>query len=141
MASIRKITVEITQKSYDIIRRRVESSGHKTSRVLSRYLYTFFVMLSEGEESFYRMFSKAEACRLATVLDVIRRADEICWEELCTFSGARLSALFQLYAPEETLIMSKISTLGTLEILALMEYARTIDVPELFLRQNSKFRF
>lgn len=140
MAGVCRITVEIPKKSYDIIRRRVDSSEHKTSRVLSRYLFTFFTILADGEEAIYRTFSRAEARRLATVLDLAHRADEVPWEELCTFPGARLSALVGLYAPNETVIISKVAALGALEVLALMEYAQTIDSPEKFAQQTAKFR-
>lgn len=140
MAGVCRITVEIPKKSYDIIRRRVESPEHKTSRVLSRYLFTFFTILADGEATIYRTFTQAEARRLATVLDIAHRADEVAWEELCTFPGPRLSALIQLYAPNETIIISKVAGLGALEILALMEYAQTIDAPKRFAQQTAKFR-
>lgn len=140
MGGLCKITVEIPKKSYEIIRRRAESPDQKTSRVLSRYLYTFFVMLAEGEDALHRLFSRSEARRLATVLDAAHRADCMAWWELCTFTGARLSALVGLYAPNETVIISKVAALGSLEILALMEYAQTIDAPEQFEAQTARFR-
>lgn len=135
-----RITVEIPKKSYDMIRKRVETPEHKTSRVLSRYLFTFFSILSEGERALYRVFTGAEARRLATILDVAHKADNVPWEEFCTFPGTRLGALVGLYAPNETMIISKLSGLGSMEILALMEYAQTIDVPVLFSQQTAKFR-
>lgn len=140
MAGVCRITVEIPKKSYDIIRRRVDSSEHKTSRVLSRYLFTFFTILADGEDALYRTFTQAEARRIATVLDLAHRADEVPWEELCTFPGARLSALVGLYAPAESVLISKVAALGALEVLALMEYAQTIDSPEKFAQQTAKFR-
>ena len=140
MAGVCRITVEIPKKSYDIIRKRVETSEHKTSRVLSRYLFTFFTILADGEDAIYRTFSQAEARRLATVLDAAHNADEVPWEELCTFPGPRLSALVGLYAPAESVIISKVAALNSLEILALMEYAQSIDMPEKFAQQTAKFR-
>ena len=118
MAGVCRITVEIPKKSYDIIRKRAASSDHKTSRVLSRYLYTFFTILEDGEDALYRAFTPAEARRIATVLDIAHRADEVPWDEFCTFTGPRL---------------------GALEILALMEYAQMIDSPDRFEQQTAKF--
>ena len=135
-----KITVEIPKKSYDIIRKRVETSEHKTSRVLSRYLSTFFTMLAEGEYSLYRSFSRTEARRVATILDAAHRADQVPWDEFYTFSGARLGAVVMLYAPDEGVIISKVSSMGALEILALIEYARMIGAPDRFEQQTAKFR-
>ena len=140
MAGVCRITVEIPKKSYDIIRRRVETPEHKTSRVLSRYLFTFFTILEDGEDALYRTFTQAEARRLATILDVAHKADELSWDEFCTFPGPRLSALVGLYAPNETLIISKVAGLGALEILALMEYAQMLDSPDRFTQQTAKFR-
>lgn len=139
MAGVCRITVEIPKKSYDIIRKRAASSDHKTSRVLSRYLYTFFTILEDGEDALYRAFTPAEARRIATVLDIAHRADEVPWDEFCTFTGPRLGALIGLYAPNETIIISKVSGLGALEILALMEYAQMIDSPDRFEQQTAKF--
>lgn len=139
MAGVCRISVEIPKKSYDIIRKRVESPGQKTSRVLSRYLFTFFTILADGEESIYRTFRQAEARRLATILDAAHNADEVPWEELCTFPGPRLSALVGLYAPNESVIISKVASLNSLEILAFIEYAQAIDDPQRFERQTKNF--
>ena len=136
---MRRITVELPKKSYEFIRRRVDAD-QKTSRALSRYLFTFFTVLADGEQSLFRTFSQAEARRLATILDAAHHADEVPWEELCIFSGTRLGALVGLYAPNETLIISKVSALGAFEIIALMEYAQTLGAPELFARQTARFR-
>ena len=140
MAEGRKITVEIPKKSYDVIRKREETSEHKTSRVLIRYLSTFFTILDAGEYSLFRMLSRAEARRVATTLDAAHRAERVSWEEFCTFSGERLAAMVSLYAPNDCVIISKLSAMGALEILALMEYARTIVEPERFERRTERFR-
>ena len=137
--NIQKITVEIPMKCYAFIRQNV-LTGWKTSRTLSRYLFTFFTVLADGERSLFRVFSQAEARRLATILDAAHHADELPWEELCIFSGMRLGALVGLYAPNETNIISKVSALGAFEIIALMEYAQTLGTPELFARQTTRFR-
>lgn len=140
MAGVCRITVEIPKKSYDIIRRRVPSAEHKTERVLSRYLFTFFTMLSWGEDSLYRAFSQTEARRLATLLDAVHRADDVAWVDLCTFPGARLGALIELFAPAEALLISKVAGLNGLEVLALVEYAQSIDNPSIFEKQTGKFK-
>ncbi|MBQ8037907.1 MAG: hypothetical protein IJ268_13030, partial [Proteobacteria bacterium] len=76
MADKRKITVEIPQKSYNLIRRRSESTWDKTARVLSRYLFIFLRILTEGEQTLFRKFSKAQARALAGVLNRVHNADD-----------------------------------------------------------------
>lgn len=139
MSYKRKITVNISQENYDLIRRRADSSQTKTSRLISRHIGTFFAILREGEAAIHRIFTQAEARRIATILDVAHREDDMPWEDFCIFSGVRLMALVGLYAPCESIIMSKLASLGAYEVLALVEYAQTIESPEKFLQQTEKF--
>lgn len=139
MPAKRKITVTISQKNYDFLRKRQDSSESKSGRALSRYLGVFFTILQDGEESIHRIFTQAEARRIASILDIAHRADDMPWEELCIFSGVRIMALVGLYAPVESIIMSKLASLGAYEVLALVEYAQTIESPEKFLQQTGKF--
>ena len=139
MSYKRKITVNISQENYELIRRRADSSQTKAGRVISRYIGTFFMILQDGEEAIHRIFTQAEARRIATILEIAHRDDDMPWQDFCVFSGVRLMALVGLYAPCESIIMSKLASLGAYEVLALVEYAQMIESPEKFLQQTKKF--
>lgn len=139
MADRRKITVEIPQKSYNLIRQRSESPESKTARVLSRYLFIFLRILTEGEQTLFRKFSKAQARALAGVLNRVHNADDVSWEELATYPAENLGALVGMFDASKTVPISTVSALNSFEVLALMEYAQCCDAAQ-FEAQTARFR-
>lgn len=139
MADKRKITVEIPQKSYNLIRQRLESPESKTARVLSRYLFFFLRILSEGERTLFRKFSKAQARALACVLNRVHNADCVSWDELATYPAENLGQLVEMFDTSHSVPISTVSALNSWEILALMEYAQLSDDSERFETQTARF--
>ena len=139
MAEKRKITVEIPQKSYNLIRRRSESTWDKTARVLSRYLFMFLRILSDGEQTLFRKFTQTQARELAIVLNHIHCADDVSWEELATYPAENLGALVGMFDASKTVPISTVSALNSFEVLALMEYAQCCDAAQ-FEAQTARFR-
>lgn len=138
MSDKRKITVEIPQKSYNFIRRRSQSPECKTSRVLSRYLFLFLRILTEGDHSLVRKFSQTQARNLANVLNQIHAADEVSWDELATYPAENLGALVSLFDTSHCVPVTTINSLNSWEIVALMEYAQIDDV-SVFEAQTARF--
>lgn len=138
MSDKRKITVEIPQKSYNFIRRRSQSPECKTSRVLSRYLFLFLRILTEGDHSLVRKFSQTQARNLANVLNQIHAADEVSWDELATYPAENLGALIDIFDASHSVPISTIRALNSWEIVALMEYAQIDDV-SVFEAQTARF--
>lgn len=139
MAEKRKITVEIPQKSYNLIRRRSESTWDKTARVLSRYLFMFLRILSDGEQTLYRKFTPEQARALASVLRRVHYADDVSWEELATYPAENLGQLVGMFDASHIVPVSTVCALNAWEILALMEYAQLDDAAQ-FEAQTARFR-
>lgn len=139
MADRRKITVEIPQKSYNLIRQRSESPESKTARVLSRYLFIFLRILTEGEQTLFRKFSKAQARALAGVLNRVHTADDVSWDELATYPAENLGQLVGMFDASHIVPISTVCALSAWEILALMEYAQLNDATQ-FEAQTARFR-
>lgn len=139
MAERRKITVEIPQKSYNLIRQRSESPESKTARVLSRYLFIFLRILTEGERTLFRKFSKAQARALAGVLNRVHNADDVSWDELATYPAENLGQLVGMFDAYHIVPVSTVCALNAWEILALMEYAQLDDAAQ-FEAQTERFR-
>lgn len=139
MADRRKITVEIPQKSYNLIRQRSESPESKTARVLSRYLFIFLRILTEGEQTLFRKFSKAQARALAGVLNRVHNADDVSWDELATYPAENLGLLVGMFDASHIVPISTVSALNSFEVLALMEYAQCCDAAQ-FEAQTARFR-
>lgn len=139
MADRRKITVEIPQKSYNLIRQRSESPESKTARVLSRYLFIFLRILTEGEQTLFRKFSKAQARALAGVLNRVHNADDVSWDELATYPAENLGQLVGMFDASHIVPVSTVCALNAWEILALMEYAQLDDAAQ-FEAQTERFR-
>ena len=139
MADRRKITVEIPQKSYNLIRQRSESPESKTARVLSRYLFIFLRILTEGERTLFRKFSKAQARALASVLNRVHTADDVSWDELATYPAENLGQLVGLFDASHSVPVSTVCALNAWEVLALMEYAQLDDAAQ-FEAQTARFR-
>ena len=139
MADRRKITVEIPQKSYNLIRQRSESPESKTARVLSRYLFIFLRILTEGERTLFRKFSKAQARALAGVLNRVHNADDVSWDELATYPAENLGQLVGMFDASHIVPVSTVCALNAWEILALMEYAQLDDAAQ-FEAQTERFR-
>lgn len=140
MADNRKITVEIPQKSYNLIRLRSESPASKTARVLSRYLFMFLRLLSEGEWTLFRKFSPGEARALASVLNHVHNADDVSWDELATYPAENLGQLVGMFDTSHSVPVSTVCALNAWEILALMEYAQLSDDDAQFELQTARFR-
>lgn len=140
MADRRKITVEIPQKSYNLIRQRSESPESKTARVLSRYLFIFLRILTEGEQTLFRKFSKAQARALAGVLNRVHNADDVSWDELATYPAENLGQLVGMFDASHIVPISTVCALNAWEILALMEYAQLSDDRKRFETQTARFR-
>ncbi len=138
MCERRKITVEITNKSYNMIRRRVESQENKTSRVLSRYLFTFLKILTDGERSIEKKFNREQARSLYYVLRRIHYVDNVSWDELSFYPALNLSKVVELFNDSNDVPIAKIATLNPWEIIALMEYAQTDDAG-LFEAHTARF--
>ena len=138
-AEKRKITVEIPQKSYNLIRRHSESTWDKTARVLSRYLFMFLRILSDGEQTLYRKFTQAQARELAFVLNHIHCADDVSWDELSMYPAENLGTLVGMFDASKTVPISTVSALNAFEIVALMEYAQCCDAAQ-FEAQTACFR-
>ncbi len=138
MSDKRKITVEIPQKSYNLIRLRSQSPEIKTSRVLSRYLFVFLKILSDGERTLFKKFSQRQARSLAVILNSVHHADRVSWDELATYPAKNLSMLVDLFDDTHSLPLSTICGLNSWEIIALMEYAQ-IDDSEQFEAQTARF--
>lgn len=138
MADRRKITVEIPQKSYNLIRQRSESPESKTARVLSRYLFIFLRILTEGELTLFRKFSKAQARALAGVLNRVHNADDVSWGELATYPAENLGQLVGMFDTSQSVPVSTVCELSAWEILALMEYAQ-MDGSVQFDAQTARF--
>lgn len=138
MADRRKITVEIPQKSYNLIRQRSESPESKTARVLSRYLFIFLRILTEGELTLFRKFSKAQARALAGVLNRVHNADDVSWDELATYPAENLGQLVGMFDTSQSVPVSTVCELSAWEILALMEYAQ-MDGSVQFDAQTARF--
>ena len=130
MADRRKITVEIPQKSYNLIRQRSESPESKTARVLSRYLFIFLRILTEGERTLFRKFSKAQARALASVLNRVHTADDVSWDELATYPAENLGQLVGLFDESHIVPVSTVCALNAWEVMALMEYAKLDDAAQ-----------
>ena len=139
MADRRKITVEIPQKSYNLIRRRSESTWDKTAHVLSRYLFMFLRILSDGEQTLYRKFTQEQARALASVLRRVHYADDVSWEELATYPAANLGALVGMFDATHRVPVTTVSALSSFEILALIEYTQCEDDAQ-FEAQTARFR-
>lgn len=139
MSDRRKITVEIPQKSYNLIRQRSESPESKTARVLSRYLFIFLMILTEGERTLFRKFSKAQARALSSVLNRVHTADDVSWDELATYPAENLGQLVGMFDASHIVPVSTVCALNAWEVLALMEYARIDDASQ-FEAQTARFR-
>ena len=139
MADRRKITVEIPQKSYNLIRQRSESPESKTARVLSRYLFIFLRILTEGEQTLFRKFSPKQARALAGVLNRVHNADDVSWDELATYPAENLGQLVGMFDASHIVPVSTVCALNAWEILALMEYAQLDDAAQ-FEAQTERFR-
>lgn len=138
MCEKRKITVEITNKSYNMIRRRVESQENKTSRVLSRYLFTFLKILTDGEHTLEKKFSREQARNLYYVLRRIHYVDNVSWDELSFYPAQNLSKVVELFNDSNDVPIATVATLNPWEIIALMEYAQTDDAG-LFEAHTARF--
>ena len=138
MAGVCRITVEISRRSYNIIRQRASSTEHKTSRILARYLGTYFTCLAEGEQTLFKQFNAPEARRLAEILCLAQEADCVPWDEFSTFSAARVASVILVHAPTEIVLSERVARLSAFEILALMEYAQLDE--DAFERQTARFR-
>ena len=138
MADRRKITVEIPQKSYNLIRQRSESPESKTARVLSRYLFIFLRILTEGELTLFRKFSPKQARALAGVLNRVHNADDVSWDELATYPAENLGQLVGMFDTSQSVPVSTVCELSAWEILALMEYAQ-MDGSVQFDAQTARF--
>lgn len=138
MADRRKITVEIPQKSYNLIRQRSESPESKTARVLSRYLFIFLRILTEGELTLFRKFSPKQARALASVLNRVHCADDVSWDELATYPAENLGQLVGMFDASHSVTVSAVCALNSWEILALMEYAQ-MDGSVQFDAQTARF--
>lgn len=138
MADRRKITVEIPQKSYNLIRQRSESTESKTARVLSRYLFIFLRILTEGELTLFRKFSPKQARALAGVLNRVHNADDVSWDELATYPAENLGQLVGMFDTSQSVPVSTVCELSAWEILALMEYAQ-MDGSVQFDAQTARF--
>lgn len=138
MADRRKITVEIPQKSYNLIRQRSESPESKTARVLSRYLFIFLRILTEGEHTLFRKFSPKQARALASVLNRVHCADDVSWDELATYPAENLGQLVGIFDASHSVPVSTVCALNSWEILALMEYAQ-MDGSGQFDAQTARF--
>lgn len=139
MADNRKITVEIPQKSYNLIRQRSESPASKTARVLSRYLFMILRILTEGERTLFRKFSPKQARALASVLNRVHCSDDVSWDELAMYPAENLGQLVGMFDASHIVPVSTVSALSSWEILALMEYAQ-IDDSVQFDAQTARFR-
>ena len=137
MSEKRKITVEIPQKHYNIIRRRSETTECKTSRVLSRYLFMFMRILNEGEQTLFRKFTREQARALASVLNRVHCADDVSWEELATYPAENLGALVSMFDVSKVVPITTVCALNAWEIVALMEYAQCENA--IFEEQTKKF--
>lgn len=138
MADRRKITVEIPQKSYNLIRQRSESPESKTARVLSRYLFIFLRILTEGELTLFRKFSPKQARALASVLNRVHCDDDVSWDELATYPAENLGQLVGMFDASHSVPVSAVCALNSWEILALMEYAQ-MDGSGQFDAQTARF--
>ena len=97
MCEQRKITVEIPNKSYLMIRRRMDNVDSKTSRVLSKYLFRYMSIIEEGERTLFRKFTQNQAVALADIILKIHNDDEMTWPEMMMYSGPNLAAAVKLF--------------------------------------------